>query len=77
MKMNETTERKTITVNPETFEMLDNRRTGTWNEFLRSLIQMNESGADGGDDVLTTDHIDDIAASTATKTADELEARLR
>lgn len=71
--MNDTVERKTITVSPETFEMLNNRRTGTWDEFLKSFIQNHSSPHEP----LTEENIDDIANMTARKTAEELEARLR
>ena len=76
--MNETEERKTITVNGETFEELDNRRTGTWDEFLSRLIQMHSSeGPTGEDVVLASESVDDIASVTARRTAEELETRLR
>lgn len=83
MKMNDTTARTTITVRADTYEMLDDRRTGTWDEFLRSIIQSHSPPARhsdrGGDaeEPLTADHIDDIAAAVASRTAEEIEGRFR
>lgn len=69
-------DRTTITVSKETKDTLDQHRGDRpWDLFLRSLIQSNSSGGLGV--TLTSSSVNDVAAETAKRTADELEARLR
>lgn len=71
------TDRKTITVDADVHAALDElkRVDESWTDLLRRLT----GGRDGehGLNTLTEAHIEDIAATTARRTAEELETRLR
>lgn len=75
-------DRKTISVSEDCYWDLEARKQDddSWTDVLERLLDDAETG--GGEDernvnALTEDHIADIAAETARKTADEVENRLR
>lgn len=72
--------RKTISIDEDLHGELsaDKREDESWTECIRRLVD-ESPGQQAECDVnaLTEDHIEDIAAITARKAADEVETRLR
>lgn len=70
--------RKHVSTTETAFEALDAQRKAdeSWSELFERAAEALDGGVETGPETLTRDDVDDIAALTARRTADEAENRL-
>ena len=72
-------DRKTITIDADLYDDLATRKDATesWSDLLARLADECDADAEHSVNTLTEAHIDDIAATTARRTLEELETARR